>query len=97
MKHNKEELKDLCKEAAGIEVYKYTDNSRRVHTDFVKYIGNGNFNETELDELPYDDNGEADVDVFLMDNDEYNRTIYANTGEHSDMEPGEKMAVVVAR
>lgn len=97
MKYTKEQIKDLCTEAIGIEIYKYTGKNHRVHTDTLNYIGPGNFDETELDELPYDENGEVDVDIFLMDNEDYDRTIYANCGEHSDMEPGEKMAIVIVR
>lgn len=97
MKYTKNQIKNICTEATSIEIYVYTDKSQRVHTDTLAYIGLGDFNESELDELPYDDNGEVDVDIYLMDNEEYNRTIYANCGERSDMEPGEKTAVVIVK
>ena len=70
---NKQQIKDALKDAKEIEVYKYTDSAHRIHTDFIESV------EMDADALPYDDNGEIDADVILMDEEEYSRTILANS------------------
>ena len=81
MKYNKQEIIAAVKNANAIEVYEYQFNNGNVHTDNLKYVGNGMFDNTEIESIPFDENGEADVDIFVMDADEYNRTINANNCE----------------
>ena len=97
MKYNQSELIARAAEATHVEIYEYTDNTHRLHTDFVKYIGNGNFDATEIEALTYDENGEVDVDVELMGREDYERTILANCGSTWDdmYEEDDKILVIV--
>ena len=79
MKYTGIELEERAnKEATAVETYKFTGKDYRIHYDNVEYIGNYNFDTTELFRLPYDENGEVDAVVELMDREEYKRTILAN-------------------
>lgn len=99
MKYNKSELIARAAEASFVETYEYTDRSHRIHTDFVKYIGNGNFDNSEIEELQYDENGEIDVDVQLMDKEDYESTILANCSPSWDemYSEDDKILVIVVR
>lgn len=65
----------------------------------MKYIGNSSFDNSEIDELPFDDNGEVDADVELMDREDYERTILANcSSSWEDMyDDGDKVLVIVVK
>ena len=67
MKYNKQELIERAKEASFVETYEYVGKNHSIHTDTVKYIGNGSGDNSEIDALPFDENGEVDADVELMD------------------------------
>ena len=97
MKYTREQLKLAVRESTLIETYQYTGIDHRIHTDTVKYIGNSNFDNSEIDELPFDENGFIEADVFIMDEEDYSRTILANTSTTwADMfEPDDKVAVIV--
>lgn len=97
MKYNKSELIARAAEAASVETYEYTGKKRSIHTDSVKYIGNGCFDNSEIEALPYDEKGEVDVDVQLMDKEDYESTILANCGcSWEDMyEEDDKILVIV--
>lgn len=99
MKYNKSELIARASEATLVETYKYTDKTHRLHTDFVKYIGNSNFDNSEIENLPYDENGEVDVDVQLMEREDYEQTILANCGSTWDemYQDDDKILVIVVR
>ena len=99
MKYTKEELIEAVKDATQIETYRYIGKNHHIHTDTVKYIGNTCLDNSEIEELPFDENGEIDVDVQIMGEEEYNNTILANTCEYwSDMyEADDKIAVIVIR
>lgn len=99
MKYNKSELIAKAAEATLVETYEYTGNNHRIHTDTVKYIGNSNFDNSEIEALPYDENGEVDVDVQLMDHEDYETTILANcTNQWEDVySDDDKILVIVVR
>ena len=101
MKYTKQELKDSneYKNSTLVEAYRYMFNGHRLHTDFIEYIGSSNFDESELDTLPYDENGEVDVDIFLMEEEQYNSTILANGDvKWSDLyQDDDKICVIVVR
>ena len=62
-----------------IETYVLTGLGRGIHTDNLEYIGSGDFDSREIDTLPFDENGEADVDINLMGKEEYESTVLANS------------------
>ena len=74
IKKLKELLKEQGKEYYDIEVYEYKFNeSKSIHTDYIKYIENY----TENDEIN---------DYRLMNEEEYNNTILANSCKKADFE-----------
>lgn len=84
----KEAIAMLSKEYTNIEVWMYTDKSKRLHTDYVKNIDDEYDEEIEID------------DYYIMDEDEYNRTILANCGEYADFatwydDKDEKVVVIM--
>lgn len=97
MKYNKKQLLEEAQNARFIEVYKYTDSNRRIHTDHVEYIGNGNLDISEIDTLPYNEKGEVDADVQLMNRNDYESTILANSGQRWEdgLEENDKILVIV--
>ena len=99
MLYARKEIEKRIQSASYIEVYQFKDNTRRLHTDFVKYIGGGTFDNKELDHLPYNDKGECDVDIEIMTLEEYDKSINANSCERASewMKQGETIAVVVVR
>ena len=99
MKYNKQELIEKAKEASFVETYEYVGKNHSVHTDTVKYIGNSSFDISEIDALPFDENGEVDADVELMDREDYERTILANcSSSWEDMyDDGDKVLVIVVK
>ena len=99
MKYNKQELIERAKEASFVETYEYVGKNHSIHTDTVKYIGNGSGDNSEIDALPFDENGEVDADVELMDREDYERTILANCGTTWDdmFDDGDKVLVIVVK
>ena len=99
MKYNKSELIARAAEATLVETYEYTGKNHRIHTDTVKYIGNSNFDNSESEALPYDENGEVDVDVELMDKEDYERSILANscTSWEDMYQEDDKILVIVVK
>ena len=97
MKYNKQELIERAKEATFVETYVGKNHS--IHTDTVKYIGNSSFDNSEIDALPFDDNGEVDADVELMGREDYERTILANCSSTWDdmYADGDKVLVIVVK
>ena len=72
-KYNKTELQELAKGASSVEIYRFRPGSRK--------IKDGRISETRynnVDELPYDLQGEIHCQALLMDADEYDRTIGTN-------------------
>lgn len=99
MKYNKSELINRAAEATLVETYEYTGKNHRIHTDTVKYIGNSNYDNSEIEALPYDEKGEVDVDVELMDREDYENTILANRSNTWDdmYAEDDKILVIVLR
>ena len=99
MKYNKQELIERAKEASFVETYEYVSKNHSIHTDTVKYIGNSSFDNSEIDALPFDENGEVDADVELMDREDYERTILANCSSTWDdmYDDGDKVLVIVVK
>jgi hypothetical protein len=78
---SKDELIALANKADYVEVYEYINGANHVHTDTISYIGNGNFDVSELDCLSYNSDNMTDADVYIMDKEDYESTILANCGE----------------
>lgn len=97
MEYNKKQLLEEARKARFIEVYKYTGTNRRIHTDNVEYIGNGNLDISEIDALPFNKKGEVNADVQLMSRNDYESTILANSGLRWEdgLEEGDKILVIV--
>jgi len=92
MKYTKSEIQQMV-ENKYYELYKYTDRTKRIHTDTIESL------DQDIDKLPYDENGEVDVDIQEMDKEEYSRSILANSCiEWDDMfEDDDKVLVIVVR
>lgn len=99
MKYNKQQLIERAKEASFVETYEYVGKNHRIHTDTVKYIGNSSFDDSEIDALSFDENGEVNADVMLMDREDYERTILANCSSRWDdmYADGDKILVIVVK
>lgn len=99
MKYTKDQLIKLTESATSIETYKYQFSNGNIHTDNVEYIGNGSFDKSEIDNLAYDESGEVDVDVEIMDADRYSNTILANSSVSIEEgnDPTDTIAVIVVR
>ena len=95
--YTKQEIIEATKDAAMVEVYRLTGLGRGIHTDSLEYIGSGDFDSREIDTLPFDENGEADVDINLMGKEEYESTVLANSSEEwpTDLTPTDKIAVII--
>lgn len=96
---SKDELIALANKADYVEVYEYINGANHVHTDTIRYIGNGNFDVSELDCLSYDSDM-TDADVFIMDKEDYESTILANCGETWEFmgfKEDDKVLVIVER
>lgn len=70
-------IKEIIEENKGnyynIEVYKFNSNNKRIHTDFINYLEDYN-TEDEVE------------DYVLMDEEEYDTTILANSTERANFE-----------
>ncbi len=64
----------MSMEYTDFEVWMYKDKSKRLHTDYIKNIDD-----------EYDENLEVD-NYYIMDEDEYNKTVLANSGEYANFE-----------
>ena len=72
-----ESIKFWLEDATVIEVYEYNDwYSRRHHNIHGDYIHSTDYQ--DIDSLPYDADGNIDVDVEVMDAERYEETILAN-------------------
>ena len=71
IKELKELLKEQGKKYMDIEVYRYKSNKHIIHTDFIDWVED------------YTDDSKV-FDYELMDEDEYNETILANSGIQAD-------------
>lgn len=80
MRYTKNEILERTKGAALVETYAFLGNNHRVHTDNLKYVGPGTFDNGEIDSIPYV-NGEADVDIHIMDKEKYESTVLVNSSE----------------
>ena len=96
MKYTKQEIIDCTKEAALIETYVFTGNNHRIHTDNIKYVGSGTFDNEEIENLPFVD-GEADADIHIMSKEEYEESVLANSSESwpEDLNDDDKIAVII--
>ena len=92
MKYSKSEIQSMV-ENKYYELYKYTDSTKRIHTDTVESL------DQDIDKLPYDENGEVDVDIQEMDKEEYSRSILANSCVAWDdmFKDDDKVLVIVVR
>lgn len=93
----KQEIFAACSSAALIETYTVTGKGRGIHTDNLKYAGTGSYDNTEIENIPFDEDGEADVDVRIMGKEEYENTILVNSSEAwpEDLTDEDKIAVII--
>ena len=96
MKYTKQEIIDLTKDAALIETYVFTSDNHRIHTDNIRYIGTGTFDNQEIENLPFK-KGEVDVKIHIMDKEDYETTVIANSCETwpEDLTDDDKIAVII--
>ena len=96
MKYTKQEIIDSTKGAALIETYVFKGKNNRIHTDNIKYVGPGTFDNLEIKDLPYID-GETDVDIHVMGKEEYETSVLANSSElwPEDLADDDKIAVII--
>lgn len=68
--------KDEVKNTVDWDVYRYSDSSHRLHSDYIESV-----------DLAYSEVKNMEVDEwYVMDEEEYSRTILANTSEYADFE-----------
>lgn len=96
MKRTRQEIIDCIKGSALIETYVFTSSDHRIHTDNIKYVGPGTFDNQEIDDLPYVD-GEVDVDIHIMSREDYESTVIINSCETwpTDLADNDKIAVII--
>lgn len=75
------------------EIYKYNGSRRSIHTDFI-ISTDAEIEDVEIQEL--------EADYELLNEEEYNNTIYANCGEYADFaewygDKDAKVLVIVLR
>ena len=92
MKYSRTEIQNAI-ENKYYELYKYTDRTHRLHTDFIESL------DQDVNELPFDEKDEIDVDIQEMDKEDYSNSILANSSvAWEDMfEDDEKVVVIVVR
>ena len=97
MKYTNQEILGLTKDAALLETYVLTGLGRGIHTDNLKYVGTSTFDIQEIENLPHDENGKVDVNIHIMDKEEYESTVLANScaGWPEDLTDDDKIAVII--
>lgn len=100
MKYTKEQLIEAVKGCVSIEPHRYKDSWHKLHSDYIDYIGNGLFDLSEIEDLDFDDNGEIEAEVEIMDEHDYKFTVLANDGltdpwSQFGYEPTDKVAVIM--
>lgn len=95
--YTKQEIIEATKDAALIETYVLTGLGRGIHTDNLKYVGTSTFDIQEIENLPFDEDGKVEANINLMDKEEYERTVLANSSEEwpTDLTPTDKIAVII--
>ena len=83
------------KDSALIEVYRLKDKNGRIHTDNVEYIGNNRYDNSEIDNLPFSEDGRVDVDIYIMDKNEYCSTIIVNSCDEWELDDDDTIAVII--
>lgn len=87
-----EAMEEYKGQYANVDVYEYDSNRyKRLHTDFIHSI-----DENLVDHIK-DREDIGDIEVYLMDEEEYNSTVLANGGlSFNDIyEDGEKVLVIM--
>lgn len=81
----KEVIEERGNEVADIEIYKFTGYRHDIHNDFIKSVDVSHNSETEI------------YDYEIMDEEDYERTICANSDVFADFEEwyGDKNAKVL--
>ena len=96
--YTKEQIIERTKDAALIETYVLTGLGRGIHTDNLKYVGTGTFDNQEIENLPFDEDGKVEVNIEIMDKEDYERTVLANSSESwsdYDLKDDDKIAVII--
>lgn len=97
--YTKQEIIDKTANAALIETYELTGLGRGIHTDNLRYIGTGTFDNQEIENLPYNEYGEVEVDIRIMDKEDYSSTVIANSCEEwpEDLSDDDTIAVIIVK
>ena len=94
MLYTKKEIIEKTKSANYVEIYLLRDTSHRIHSDNI--VSDVDF-ET-IEDLPYNIKGQVDVDIEIMDKEDYSNSVIANTSvtwEDFGWEDYEKVAVII--
>lgn len=92
MKYTKNELQAMVN-GKYYELYKYNDCTHRIHTATVDPL------DQDINNLPYDEMGEVDVDVKDMDKEDYSNSILANSSARWEemFDDDDRVLVIVVR
>lgn len=74
-KISKTELLELSKDVTETEIYRFKFNPGRIHTDNLESA----YEYYTIEDLPFDENEEIECYVEIMDADEYDHTVLANS------------------
>lgn len=94
----KEEIIERTNQAAMIETYVLTGLGRGIHTDNLKYVGLAEFDNREIDNLPFDEEGKVEVNIEIMGKEDYEKTVLANCSQSwsdYDLADDDKIAVII--
>lgn len=94
MLYTKEEIIEKTKSANHVEIYRLWDRRHGIHSDYL----DSDVNIETIDDLPYNSNGQVDVDIDIMDKEDYCSTVIANssvTWEDFDWDDNDKVAVII--
>lgn len=102
MKYSSKKIKDLTKEAALVEAWTYIApgirrTRKNLRAEYLKYVGTSTFDEQEIDNLCYDENGEADVEIYILDKEAYEKEFLANTSDKwpEELADNDKIALII--
>ena len=102
MKYSIKEIFGLTDEAALVYAWAPTRiiRSRRdLRAEYLKYVGTSTGDIREIENLPFDENGEADVEIFIYNKEDYENLFLANTSEKwpEGLNDDDKIAIIITK
>jgi len=94
MLYTKSQIIEKTKSANYVEIYRLWDRSHGIYSDYLE----SDVDIETIDDLPYNIKGEVDVDIEIMDKEDYSNSVIANssvTWEDFGWEDDEKVAVII--